>query len=465
MIDPSRILEIERRLTRADQSLREIQRKASMASDAAVMSSYGTSPPGSGSTGGGGGVPTAFRWEYDLCFRVIYTRLPEFQAASSLNVTLDEEAFDEAVAFMQEGHPSVGALNYDNTVFFSENGNEWTFYKCYGSENFTGSHVVSWAWAVQVGTAAKSVPIDDGSPGNILVKYALGIQRKLDGAPYDAVSPSYGETYDPPTPEAYPFADTNLSKSVTFKQYNADGSLRGYGTLVATRPVHVQPEDTWFINEPYLFTIGPKHGTTGAYQLRASCLQTLPGGGTTGGGTGGYGDIYMSWGATDCDTYITPVGSDEEEPDWGPLCAEITSASSTWTKIPGLTVKMNGTTITSTTLGSYSSPPTVRFEFSDSLREYMERNGDVSIVCTWSRRCDPPPFNPQYGSAAVWDGTELVVTRNTSCPAKDTEVLLDITMSASPSRNLFDDECCTPYATHCSVTSISSDQVNYYISP
>lgn len=504
-MNDDRIREIERRLMRADEALRETQRKAAAAIDTANMLFVGGSGnsaiPGGGGGGGGSGV-TLFRWASRFCFKVVFDTEPTLNAGASLNTTQDGLSLAAAIEALEtplEAFPYIEQKNSDgevqNIIATSDNsqykqsgGPSWSFFRTSGEYSIDTTHIRSVGWAFQCGAfpyggGILTVYIDDtGDPppwatetANVEGKYVPCVFRNAVADEHDVVEPCLTPfdqffTIDGKGNWFYgfPMGDNVLAKWVDFAFYRADGSRAGYRRLTYFRQVYEPsspPVEPW---EPYAFDDGPAYGTTGFYQFTASGVQRTIQGGSSSGflSSLGVADVYVAWGEeSNCSDVLPPVNEPIE--DWEDFCAAVTAASATFNKIPGLTIKFNGTTITDEVLGTYVDPPTITFEFSDRLVDYLEANPDVYIMHQWTRICGGGgSTHPQSGAGVVVNGGELVIDRNTVCGGTETtEVLLDIKMEASPVRNLFDDICCTPYATHCSVTSLETDQITFEIDP
>lgn len=500
----ARVIELERRNARMSFELQSAQNE--MASLENGIRTQAQLPTG----GGGSTVVTSnpiLKWANDFCFKVDFGTEPTFSSSGSENPTLDAAAFANAVAALAtstrapariistDGSIHVSSdLLFDQTVYWEGGTKPWQLMRAYArcqASLFAGidsTHLWNIGWGFQCGwfddPGAEIEFFDAGtdpvSASNrfvpcVIPRYEgddIGDWYENKGALVDVVGTDLGRIDwtglvvmdNQGTPTYFPLtAGYRLTKWVSFAYYDSSGGRRGWRYLAYTRDLVDGSGD---VLAPYLFADGPKDGTIGAYQFPAYGVR----GNITGSGGSGFtsslgtADVYVSWG-TSCDVPVPPI-TDEEPDDWGDFCASITASSSLWTKIPGLTVKANGTTITSPTLGNYASPPVISFEFSARLQDYLEANPDVSITYSYGVRCDPPPFNPQTGSGTATHGSTVTPPRNTTCAGtKDTQVTLDIKMEASPSRNLFTDECCTPLGLHCSVTVLNADVMEYYIDP
>lgn len=501
----ARLLELERRQSQRSYALQQIGSELlSLENDVRTQAQQPAQ------TGGGTATPAGpinlLKWANEFCFKVDFGSVPTFSSAGSNNATLDAAAFSNAVAalaastraparYLLGGDLGQYGYPFSQSVYWQDGEKPWQMMLSYGEvgawnyPDVDPTYLWNIGWSFQCGwfphseaTLYNQDPHIDPEYVDVAERFVPCVSSRLQTDETSDWNSAYGEmvlveaedsaryirydgrVVDGVSEDGFYFGN-RLAKWVWYARFNADGSRRGWAVLSYVRTVH---DSGSYTVTPYIFEDGPESGTTGAYQFPAEVRRyaTEGGGSTTPPplGSNGVADIYVSWGAT-CDVAVPPITNEEPE-DWGAFCADVTSAAATWLKIPGLTVKVNGTVVTSSTLGSYSSPPVVTFEFSSRLQDYLAANPDVSITYAYGVRCDPPPFNPQTGSGTASHGSTVTPPRNTTCAGtKDTQVSIDIKMEASPSRALFTSECCTPLGLHCGVTVLNSATLEYYIDP
>ena len=500
-----RIVELERRQARLEAELREAEAASRFAvSKSREITTNVPKPRDCGTAG----TSSILRWAQDFCFKVIFDTEPTLNSTGSQNVTKDTDALEAAIYALETSTRAparivtetddpankVSEHYFSQSVHWQDSDKPWQIMYAYGSFNASvipeidSEHLwkIGFAFACGwFGDPGATIEIDDDaetgtvSAANRFVPCVAPYYQGDDIGDWDdwigwltnanteeGIIESTG-VQAKPIGTSYPWQSVltyRLTKFVDFAYYDASGGRRGWRRLAYHRDMF----DDGDIRSPYLFTEGPEHGTTGAYQFPAfHQVANLTGPFTSGSfiDSPGSAEVYVSWGST-CELPVPPI-TDDEPADWEDFCAAITNSSTLWTKIPGLTVFADGTPITNAAGGTYSNPPELTFQFSPRLQDFLDDNPDVSVIVEYGVRCDPPPFEPELTSpVAISDGYTVTPPRNTTCSGtKNTIVTLDIKLTASPARNLFDEICCTPYGTHCSVTEIIADSLEYDIEP
>lgn len=508
--DWARLIELERRQRRNQYELNALERTVKQAKEKLRLSDAALPP--TIISGGGGGSSNVLRWAKDFCMAVVFDTYPEIDTAHSENPTKDAASLDAAVHALETGlflpseiqtgtDPEGYQVTGSQSIYYQDDARLWQYMSIGGSYSANVVDEIESVHLARVGMrflcgwfpdAAATIETDQTDPDqtqSVANRYVPGANPErafYTTGDYDSVLdlPSWDSLYGSLRSAELGSIDAStgsigmgfttgsapfnyfyrITKWVSFWTYDDEGLRKALRYIAC----HHKPYDGDELITPWKFAEGPKRSTVGSYLLPA----TIGAYGFTIDPTAseffdalGTAELFVSWGST-CEDAVPPI-TDETPDDWEDFCAAITAASSTWTKIPGLKVFMNGTEIFGDTLGNYPDPPTMTFEFAPRLQQYLDDNPDVNIYVSYELRCDPGPANMQPTSdVIVGPETELVPPRNSTCAGtKDTYVQLVITMKASPSRSLFDDICCTPYALHCSLGSLVSSTLEYYIDP
>lgn len=502
--DHARLIELERRQRKLAADMASLRQDAR---NVAQKTKSATSSPGTTVVIGGTGS-NVIHWAHEFCFQVIFDTEPTLDTGVSLNPTLDAASLADAITALETSTavPAYvivdGGLGDDyaywhsgHSIFREADSRPWQLFQTSGSyspsasESWYSTHIHEMGWAFGCGWFPESGSLiendgigSDSGTQDIAGKFVPCVGRRYVGASqlvsWDAWSPVHSE-YTPDfrgnikTSFLYPstpildgsYVWLRLTKWVRFRKYAASGDPLGYWILAYHRNLFDDGE----VVAPYAFTEGPKYGTTGSYQFDAFGMQYY--------GNGddpevenvlldslGVADVKVIWGAS-CDTPEPPVTSEPE--DWSDFCAALAAASSTWNPIAGLTISFDGTDITTDSLGTYADPPIIAFSFSDRLAEYLAANTDVYLTYEWSARCTNTPFSPITETGVISNGMAFATPHNTTCDGRpeQTEAQLVVRMRAYPSRYMFEDECCSPFSTSCSVSELLINYVSYTVDP
>ena len=523
--DWKRIIELERRQRKNAYQLNSLERTVKAAKEKLKLVDQALPP--TIISGGGGGGSNIIRWAKDFCMAVVFDTYPTIDAAYSENPTKDADSLEAAIHALEtgifippeilstSGEYSSRYITGSHTVYYPTDSTMWQFmsigfrYSSYVIEEIRSPHLRDVGGAFTCGwfpTESAIVQSSLEDPDDILdvtkkyvpgvspfrSRYASGSYTSVADLPsWDAFgtvlysAEAYGGTSEDPT-NFTPYGSyllgsdpdntlSRITKFVEFWTYDDEGLKRSLKTLAYHHSPYehadIEGDDIRYvtgIREPYKYTSGPKRGTTGSYLIPAIGAQYKATNDTTTNviDTFGTAELFVSWGST-CEDAVPPI-TDDTPDDWEDFCAAITAASATFLKIPGLTIKFNGTELFGESLGTYSTQPTISFEFAPRLKDFLDANPDVVLRYEFACRCDDGgPFSPITQADYINDGFSFIPPRNTTCDGRDsvTENFLQVIMEAEPPRYMFEDECCTPYANHCSVSSLETDQVVWYIDP
>jgi hypothetical protein len=513
--DWKRIIELERRQRKNAYQLNSLERTVKAAKEKLKLADQAVPTIISG---GGGGGSNIIRWAKDFCMAVVFDTYPTIDAAYSENPTKDADSLEAAIHALETGlflpseiqtssDPEYYELTGYQSVYYEDESKLWQFMAINGEyrtnvvTEIASEHLSRVGMHFQCGwfpDASASLTTDQPDPDDVLdvtKKYVPGANPErafYTTGSYDSVTdlPSWDALYGSLrnaelgainlqsigrqfTTDFAPFnIFYRIAKWVSFWIYDDEGMRRSLAYLAC----HHDPYDGDALVTPFAFSTGPKRDTVGSYLLPGIVNAYISGiAGVTPPNANDFFDnlngselpaeLFVSWGST-CEDAEPPIGGEDPE-DWEDFCAAITAASATFVKIPGLTIKFNGTEIYLDTLGTYLEQPTITFEFAPRLKDYLDANPDVSITYDFEAICGHVPAQAIYDAGEVTDGFSIIFPRNTNCDSRpiETENHLTVKMEASPSRYLFQDECCTPYASHCSVSSLTSYQIIWYLDP
>jgi len=528
--DWARIIELERRQRKNSYELNAIERTVKAAKEKLKLADQALPTVLNPCSGGGGGTSNVIRWAKDFCMAVVFDTYPEINPGYSENLTKDTESLADAIHALETGvfippeyylsETDQYVLSGGDRVYYQTDSQMWQFMSVGASyatrhiDEIASPHLknvrcsFSCGWIPSGGAEMATSQYDPDDIVNVVSRYVPSVSPRrifysagsytsvTDLPNWDVLFPTlyspeffgvdiFGRYYDPVSPmQGFVNLFQVTTKAVEFWTYDAAGMKKHLRTLA----YHHSPYELTYVGEvleaitlrtPYKHTTGPKKGTTGSYLLPAfgsayGIFVSSGGSGVSGeffafdseiGSRFGVAELFVSWGST-CEDAVPPIDDDTPE-DWEDFCAAITAASATFLKIPGLTIKFNGTALTTSVLGSYFSQPTIEFEFAERLQEYLDANPDVFLTYDFTAICTYVPHAPIYGSGIITNGLTIVFDRNTTCDGRSeiTEYTLVVKMEATPARDLFHDICCVPYGTHCGTEVLQSDQIEWYLDP
>lgn len=517
--DWKRIIELERRQRKNAYEIGSLERTVKAAKEKLKLVDQALPP--TIISGGGGGGSNIIRWAKDFCMAVVFDTYPTIDAAQSENPTKDADSLEAAIHALETGlflpseiqtnaDPENYALTGSQSVAYEDDSKLWQAmyiggeYRTNVVAEIASEHLSRVGMHFQCGwfpDASASLATDQPEPDEVLdvtKKYVPGangerafyvtgdyesvtdlpswdsLYGSLRNAELGEINTSSGSAGRLFTTDSAPFNTfSRITKWVSFWIYDDEGMRRALAYLAC----HHDPYDGDALVTPFAFSTGPKRDTVGSYLLPGIVNAYMTGiAGVTPPSANDFFDnlngselpaeLFVSWGST-CEDAEPPIGGEDPE-DWEDFCTAITAASATFLKIPGLTIKFNGTELFGESLGTYSTQPTISFEFAPRLKDFLDANPDVVLRYEFAGRCDDGgPFSPITQADYINDGFSFIPPRNTTCDGRDsvTENFLQVIMEAEPPRNLFEDECCTPYASHCSVSSLETDQIVWYIDP